>query len=142
MNSFASARVVVVASDSSGRSLAQSLTRMGVAGIIVVSNPDEARLLYDAERADMCLVLLQSPVPDELPGWTAETEAPGHKGGIPSLLMADVVTPHILKNARHSGYIAVVESRLPSRLLYRSLRALMQRHRRYADADASLHGDP
>jgi DNA-binding NtrC family response regulator len=141
MNTFASARVVVVASDESGRSLAQSLTRMGVAGVTVVPNPDEARLLCDAERADMCLVVLQRPVPDEVPGWTAETEAPGHKSGVPSLLMADVVTPHILKGARQSGYIATVETQLPARLLYRSLRALLQSHRRHGDADARIAGD-
>jgi hypothetical protein len=141
MNSFADARVVVVAHEDSGRSLAQSLSRMGVGRVTIVPHPEEARLLCDAGRGDMCLVVLQRPVPDEIPAWTDETEAPGRKSGIPSLLMADVVTPHILRVARRSGYIATIESHLPSRLLYRSLRALLQRHRRHTDADARIADD-
>src|SRR5262249_34758294 len=90
---------------------------------------------------DMCLVVLRRPIPDEVPDWTAETVAPGRKAGVPTLLMADVVTPHILRVARRSGYIATIESRLPARLLYRSLRALLQRHRRHTDAGASIEGD-
>jgi len=138
MNSFASAGVVVVAGCDSGRSLAQSLRRMGLSDVRIVPCLDDARLLCESNRVDGCLVVLPRAVPDELPPWTVETDAPGRSVGVPSLLVADVVTPYLAKAARNSGYFAAIEASLPPRLLYRCIRALLQRGRRQVGTVATL----
>ena len=84
MISFSNARVVVVAGAETGRPLVHTLTRMGLASVRLVANPDQARQLCTTKNADACLVVLPRPVPDELPQWTAETGAPGREAGIPS----------------------------------------------------------
>src|SRR5262249_51155745 len=108
MISFSNARVVVVAGADTGRTLVSTLTRMGLGGVRLVANPDQARQLCTAKSADACLVVLPRPVPDEAPQWTAETGAPGREAGIPSLLLAQVVTPYVSKSARRAGYVASV----------------------------------
>ena len=142
MNSFASARVVVVAGENSGRPLAQSLTRMGLSTVTVVASPQEAQLLCEASRADICVVVLQRPVPDEVAPWSANAEAPGRSAGVPSLLVADVVTPQVAKAARNSGYFGTMAVGLPPQMLYRSVRALLQRRRRHIGATAMVESEP
>src|SRR5262249_61772414 len=85
------------------------------------------------KNADACLVVLPRPVPDEVPPWTAETGAPGREAGIPSLLLAQVVTPYVNKSARRAGYVASVPADVSSRLLYRWMGALLQKQRRAHD---------
>jgi hypothetical protein len=140
MNSFASASVVVVAGCDSGRFLAQSLHRMGLSGVRIVPRLEEAQRLCESNRVDGCLVVLPRAVPDELPPWNANTDAPGRSVGVPSLLVADVITPYVAKAARNSGYFTAIETRLPPRLLYRCIRALLQRGRRQAGTAATLFG--
>jgi hypothetical protein len=129
MISFSNARVVVVAGAETGRPLANTLTRMGLASVRLVANPDQARQLCATRNADACLVVLPRPVPDEAPPWTAETGAPGCEAGIPSLLLAQVVTPYVTKAARRAGYVASVPADVSSRLLYRWMGALLQKQR-------------
>lgn len=143
MISFSVARVVVVAGEGAGRPLVHALTRMGFAGVRLVASPDQARQLCAANSADACLVLLPRPVPDEAPPWTAETSAPGREGGIPSLLLADVVTPYVTKSARRAGYVASIPADVSSRLLYRWVGALLQKQaRRQAGGAARKRGQP
>src|SRR5262245_48420111 len=130
MISFSHARVVVVAGADVGRPLVNTLTRMGLAGVRLVANPDQARQLCTTKNADACLVVLPRAVPDEAPPWTAETGAPGREAGIPSLLLAQVVTPYVTKSARRAGYVASVPADVSSRLLYRWMGALLQKQRR------------
>lgn len=133
MISFTNARVVVVAGSETGRPLVHTLTRMGLEGVRLVANPDQARQLCSAKRADACLVLLPDAVPDEVPQWTAETGAPGREVGIPSLLLAQVVTPYVNRSARRAGYVASVPADVSSRLLYRWMGALLQKQRQSRD---------
>ena len=74
--------------------------------------------------------MLPRPIPDEVPRWSEESDAPGRAAGVPSLLIADVLTPHVLRSARNSGYFATIQTGVPPQMLYRSLRALLQRRRR------------
>jgi len=134
MISFSNARVVVVAGAESGRPLVSTLTRMGLAGVRLVADPEQARRLCTARGADACLVVLPRPVPDEALPWTAETGAPGREAGIPSLLLAQVVTPYVIKSARRAGYVAAVPTEVSSRLLYRWMGALLQKQRRARDS--------
>ncbi len=133
MISFSNARVIVVAGSETGRPLVHTLTRMGLEGVSLVANPDQARQLCSAKRADACLVVLPHAVPDEVPQWTAETGAPGREAGIPSLLLAQVVTPYVSRSAKRAGYVASVPADVSSRLLYRWMGALLQKQRRTRD---------
>jgi hypothetical protein len=142
MISFSNARVVVVAGSDAGRPLVHTLTRMGLEGVCLVANPDQARQLCSAKRADACLVLLPDAVPDEVPQWTAETGAPGREAGIPSLLLAQVVTPYVNRSARRAGYVASVPADVSSRLLYRWMGALLQKQRRSRDNMSERGGRP
>jgi hypothetical protein len=141
MISFSNARVVVVAGAETGRPLVQTLTRMGLASVCLVANPDQARQLCTTKNADACLVVLPRSVPDEAPQWTAETGAPGREAGIPSLLLAQVVTPYVSKSARRAGFVASVPADVSSRLLYRWMGALLQKQRR-ADDSANERARP
>jgi hypothetical protein len=143
MISFSNARVVVVAESDAGRPLVHTLTRMGLEGVCLVADPDQARQLCFAKRADACLVVLPHSVPDEVPQWTAETGAPGREVGIPSLLLTQVVTPYVTRSARRAGYVASVPTDVSSRLLYRWMGALLQKQRRTRDSsNMSEQGRP
>jgi hypothetical protein len=78
-------------------------------------------------------VVLPHAVPDEAPPWTAETGAPGREVGIPSLLLAQVITPYVSRSAKQAGYVASVPADVSSRLLYRWMGALLQKQRRARD---------
>ena len=141
MDCFVSARVIVVAGRDSGRALVQSLSRMGLSDVQTVASPQEAQSLCESYRADGCLVMLPPAIPDEVPRWSEESDAPGRAAGVPSLLIADVLTPHLLRSARNSGYFATIRTGVPPRMLYRSLRALLQR-RRQSNPGAQSEGRP
>jgi len=144
MISFSLARVVVVAGDHSGGFLVHALTRMGLAGVRLVATPDEARQLCAIDSVDACLALLPPHVPDEVPRWTVEADAPGRKAGVPSLLLVEAVTPYVTKSARTSGYVAAIPAKVAPRLLYRWIGALLQKQaqRQTRTAAAAASGRP
>src|SRR5215510_1127879 len=64
-----------------------------------------------------------------------ELDAPGRSCGVPALMVAPVVTPHLRRAARRCGYLAAVPVTISPRLLYRRLGAALQ-HRRAAPASS------
>ncbi|MGH6768831.1 MAG: hypothetical protein ACRECO_07410 [Xanthobacteraceae bacterium] len=122
---FASARLIVVAPDDRDGGLIGMIARMGFASVRAVRCLDAARDLCAAGDIDACLVLLPRTVPDESLPWTVEDDAPG-RDGIPSLLLAEAVTPYVAACARRAGYSAVASLSVPPRILYRCIRALLQ----------------
>jgi hypothetical protein len=147
MISFSLARVVIVAGDQSAGSLVHALTRMGLAGVRLVATLDEARQLCAVDHVDACLAVLPPQIPDEVPRWTVEADAPGRKAGVPSLLLAEAVTPYVTKSARSSGYVAAIPAKVAPRLLYRWIGALLQKQaqrqaRTAAAAAAGANGRP
>jgi hypothetical protein len=129
MTSVVSASLVIVAGQDCDRSLIPALRRM-LSGVRVVSCLDEARKLCESHIVDACVVMLPRAVPDEIPAWTPACGAPGHACGVPSLLIADVVTPYIETSARNAGYTAVVPLLRGRSRLYRLISALLQKTRR------------
>jgi len=125
MKSIKSSRIVVVADSDQGRVLAARLRRMDVAAVTAVAGRDEARQLCQSGSTDVCLVALGNPVPDSVPA--PEGDAPGRACGIPALMVAPVVTPHVRRAARRYGYVAVISAAMPPRMLYRRLGAALQR---------------
>jgi hypothetical protein len=109
------------------------LARMGFADLRTVDDLAEARCICAAGEADACLVVLPPAIPDEAPRLTADADAPGRGVGVPSLLIADALTPHLIESARSAGYAAVVARRVKQRLLYRRLGGLLQKPRRTWD---------
>src|SRR5215475_6046632 len=146
MISFSISRVVVVAGDDRGRSLVDALRRMRLADVLLVATPEEARRLCASNSADACLAVLPRAVPDEVPRWTAEADAPGRNAAVPSLLLAEAVTPYVAKSARNAGYVAAIPDDVPSRLLYRWIGALLQKqaqqHARTAATERSRTVEP
>ncbi len=122
---FASARVVVVAVGDCGSALIGALVRMGIADVQRADCLDVARAQCASGEVDACLVLLPPAVPDEVPAWTASSEAPG-RGQVPALLLTDALTHHVTSAARFAGYAAVAPARLPPRMLYRCISGLLQ----------------
>jgi hypothetical protein len=74
--------------------------------------------------------LLPRAVPDEVPPWMAESTPPGAGAGVPSLLLADPVTPYVAAAARKAGYADAIPADTPPRLLYRAIGRLLQQARR------------
>ncbi len=132
MKLFARARVVVVAGEMSGRATVHCLRRMGLAAVLDVPGLEQARRLCESGRVDACLVVLPRPVPDELSPLRLEAGAPGRGTSIPSLLLADAITPHLLKTAGRAGYVAAIPAGIAQRRLYRCIGALLQQSRRLA----------
>lgn len=124
MKSIKSSRIVVVADSDQGRVLAARLRRMDVAAVKAVGGLEEARRLCQSGTTDVCLVAVGNPVPDGVPA--PEGEAPGRACGIPALMVAPVVTPHMRQIARRCGYVAVISATMPPRMLYRRLGAALQ----------------
>jgi hypothetical protein len=132
---FASARLIVVASDDRDAGLIDMVGRMGFACVRAVRRLDAARDLCALDGFDACLVLLPRTVPDEILPWGLEDDAPG-RDQIPSLLLAEAVTPYVADCARKAGYAAVAPLAVPSRVLYRCIRALLQLARQDEGRDA------
>ena len=127
MKSIKRSRIVVVADSDQGRILAARLRRMEVAEVTAVAGLEEARRLCQLGSADACLVAIDTPVPDCVPA--PEADAPGRACGIPALMVAPVVTPHVRRSARRCGYLAAISATMPPRMLYRRLGAALQRRR-------------
>jgi hypothetical protein len=132
---FARARVIFLTERDGG--LVDAVRRMGVANVQWVTRVEEAHALCEAGGADACIVILPRAIPDERPAWTAETVAPGR---VPTLLIAEAVTPYIRQAARHAGYNGVIPRGLPPRTLYRCIGALLQASRRVKTARGGLKG--
>jgi hypothetical protein len=126
MKSIKFSRVIVVV-DSGDHILVARLRRMEVAKVTAVTGLEEAQRLCQAGAADACLVAIDSPVPDGVPA--AETDAPGRFCGIPTLMVAPIVTPHLRRMARRCGYLAAISAAIPPRMLYRRIGAALQGRR-------------
>ncbi len=133
-------RVVLVADGVYGRLLIRMLDELDLHQVSVVPHIEEARRLCQQGAADACLLVVHNFVADELSARNLERLAPGCDSGVPSLLLADVVTPYVAQAARRSGYLSAVPITNTPRLLYRRISALLQKSRRarvHSDAGAS-----
>lgn len=138
MKSIRNAHIVVVAGKHAGSPLFGALRRMRPRSLSLVTALDKARILCEAGVVDGCLVVLPAAAPDACPELLAEGEAPGVWAGVPSLLFADVITPHVAKSARRLGYVVALPIKLAPRLLYRRIGALLQRSSRHAGRRARV----
>jgi hypothetical protein len=120
------AHIVVVADGDQALALAARLRRMELGEITTVSRLDEARQLCRAGGIDACIVAMDH-APQVSP--TPENDAPGRGCGVPSLLIVAAVSPDLRKLARRAGYATAIPAAIPSRLLYRRIRAAMQHQR-------------
>jgi hypothetical protein len=129
MKSLRRSHIVVVggADSPGGQFLAARLRRMMIKQVTTVADFDEARRVCRAGGVDACLVVLGDAVPDAIA--EAQGVAPAHSCGIPTLVIAPVVTPHLRRTARRCGYLAALPARIPPRMLYRRISAALQGHR-------------
>jgi DNA-binding response OmpR family regulator len=127
MKSIRRANIVVVADSDRCLLLAARLRRMEVARVTTVAGLDEARRMCRAGDTDVCLVAFNDLVLDAAP--VAESDAPGRDCGVPSLMLADAVTPYLRRMAHRCGYSAAVPAAIAPRLLYRRIGAALQRRR-------------
>jgi hypothetical protein len=127
MKSIKLSRIVVVGDNDHGHLLAARLRRMEAAMVTAVNGLEEARQLCQLGCADACLVAIDSAIPDGVP--VTASDAPGRFCGIPALMVAAVITPHLRRTARQCGYLAAVSAALPPRMLYRRIGAALQGRR-------------
>jgi len=126
MKSLERAHVVVVAGKDQGLRLAVHLCRMRVAQATFVSGIEEARSLCLAGGPDLCLVAMDDSVLDAAP--LPEADAPGRASGVPSLILAGVITPYLRRMARRRGYSAAISAGIAPQMLARRICAALQRH--------------
>ena len=100
MKSLRYTRVVVIADTVSGCSVMARLRQMELLQVAAVAGLQQARAICRDGGADACLVIRHNSDFDDRPLTAAEEDAPGRATGVPSLLLADVVTPHLRKAAR------------------------------------------
>jgi hypothetical protein len=122
--------IVVVAEDAQGRSVGGALQRMALSRVSAADSLAEAGRACTTGAADACVVVLRNALFSEVAVDPVEPDAPGRGNGVPSLLLADVVTPYIRRFARRAGYAAVLPLCSPAALLRRGVRGLLQRARR------------
>jgi hypothetical protein len=125
MKSIERAHIVVVASGDQSLRLAVHLCRIGVAQATFVASLDEARSLCLAGAADLCLVAVADWTVDAAP--EPEIAAPGRERGVPSLMLARVVTPYLQRMARRCGYKAAIAAEISPQMLVRRMGAALQR---------------
>jgi hypothetical protein len=125
-----SLRIIVVADDTCGRSIGDALERMALSQVGTVASLAEAGGACATGAADACVVVLRNGLFSEVPVHEVEPDAPARGSGVPSLLLADVVTPYIRRMARRAGYATVLPLGSPTPLLHRGIRGLLQRARR------------
>jgi hypothetical protein len=130
VNPIQRARILLIADPVYGHSLLDRLRLLKSFRVNRVDGIEEARRLCEAGAADACLVVVRNSGPDDF--WLSQvgSSAPGRDCRVPSLLVADVVDPHVLDVARRSGYAGAVPIANTARLLYRSIGAMLQRVRR------------
>jgi hypothetical protein len=124
------ARILLIAEPTYGDSLLEKLRHLKLFKVTRVDDVEEARRQCEVGAADACLIVVRNFLADDLRGSLVESAAPGRASGVPSLLLADVVTPHVMDAARRSGYVSAVPITSTGRLLYRSIGAVLQQARR------------
>lgn len=127
IKSLRRAHIVVVADSNRGQILAARLRRMDVAQVTSASGFAEARGVYQCGSTDACIVVVDDALPDTAP--FCANDAPGRSCGVPSLLVASVLTPFVRKAARRGGDLTVVPANIVPRMLYFRLGAAMQQRR-------------
>lgn len=125
MKSVERAHIVVVASGGQSLHLAAQLCRVGVARASLVAGMEQARRLCLAGGSDLCLVAVDDWAIDAQP--ESDLVAPGYDYGVPSLLLAHVVTPYMRQMARRCGYRAAIPVAIAPRMLARRIGAALQR---------------
>jgi DNA-binding response OmpR family regulator len=127
MKSVRSVRIVVVADSDHALMFAARLSRMQLGEVTPVAGLDQARRLCRAGGADVCIVANDEGVLDARP--TVPSGAPGRGCGVPSLMVVAAASPALRKSARRAGYASVIPAAIAPRMLYRRLRAALQRRR-------------
>ena len=127
MKAIRRARIIIVAGGDEGLLLAKRLLRMEASQVIAVPHNGAARSICRSSGADLCVVVPNVAIFDRIP-LTIE-DAPGRDSGIPSLLIAGVVTPYLRKQSRRGGYRGVVTASVPARMLYRAISGALQQRR-------------
>ncbi len=124
MKSIQRAHILVVAGTDQRLMLAAQLCRLEVTRATFVSRIEEARAHCLTGGPDLCLVCFDDPALDTAPHQTIL--APGHEGGVPSLLLVEPVTPYLRRLARQNGYFAAIPGNLAPRMLYRRMSAALR----------------
>jgi hypothetical protein len=124
------ARILLIAEPSCGHTLLEKLRDLKLFKVTQVGDIEEARRQCEIGAADACLMVVRNFLADDLRVALVESPAPGRESGVPSLLVADVITPHVMDAARRSGYVNAVPITSTGRLLYRSIGAVLQQVRR------------
>lgn len=119
-------RIVVVAEEVSGRSLKGLLSRVNLSRVTVVPSLEQARTLCMAGSVDACVVIVRNFMVDTPQAHSIETAAPP----VPSVVLADVVTPDVRRAARQAGYAGVGAIQMQPRALYRLIGGALQKSRR------------
>jgi hypothetical protein len=127
MKSIQRAHIVVVAGSDQALVLAARVRRMEVAEVTAVAAVPQARGLCQVGGTDACIVVFDDAVPDAAP--MPDTDAPGRRCGVPSLMVVPAVTPHLRKMGRRCGYLTTVPATIAPRMLYRRIGAALQRRR-------------
>jgi len=127
MKSLERVHVVLVAGKDQGLQLAVHLCRIRVTRATFVADVDEARSLCLAGGPDLCLVAIDDCILDAAP--LPEIDAPGRTTGVPSLLLAAVVTPYLRRMAWRCGYSAAIPAGIAPQMLARPICAALQRRR-------------
>ena len=127
MKSVRTAHIVVVAACDHALIFAAQLRRMDLGELTMVATADEARGLCRRGGVDACILVLDDIAQDA--SACAESEAPGRGCSVPSLLIAGIATPDLRRRAREAGYTALIPAAIAPRILYRRIRAALQRKR-------------
>lgn len=130
MSAIQHARILLIAEPAYGLTLLEKLRHLKLLKVTRVDDVEEARRQCEIGAADACLTVVRNFVADDLRASLVESPAPGRESGVPSLLLADIITPHVMDAARRAGYASAVPITSTGRLLYRSIGALLQQARR------------
>ncbi len=140
MKGMRRSHIIVVVDDADshgGEGLAARLRRMAIGRVTTAAGIAAARHLCRAGGVDACLVVIGDVAPDDAPA--ALADAPGQAFGIPTLIVAPVVTPYLRKTARLRGYVVVLPAKIAHRMLYRRIGAVLQgRSRRRPPASGRM----
>jgi DNA-binding response OmpR family regulator len=131
MKSVRRAHIVVVADSDHALVFVACLRRMQLAEVTTVAGLEEARHLCRAGGVNACIVVVDDAVPDAPP--ILQGDAPGRGCGVPTLMVVAVVSPGLRKLARRAGYAGAIPAAIAPRLLYRRIRAALQRRRAAAN---------
>jgi hypothetical protein len=130
MNVIRPACILVIADPGDGQILHDRLGHLKQFKVNRVDHVEEARRICAAGAADACLLVVRNSAPEDLWLSLVKSFAPDLRGGVPSLLVAEVVDPCLMVAARRFGYSGAVSITTTARLLYRSIGAMLQKPRR------------